>query len=110
MDDCPPWLHPGLLHLVLGCGYWGVLLLPLCLLICISIFKMALSRGAVVSQMLKLERRPKLVSGITVRDCDLPVLTRGMPPCSNPGQGLSDWILAAPDQTLWTPREPLYSW
>lgn len=67
--DCPSWLHSLLLHLVLGCGYWGVACSQgsFCLpLVCISIFKMALCHGTVVNQMLKLERSPKLVLDVTI--------------------------------------------
>lgn len=72
--------------------------------------EMALSHGTAVNQMLKCKRHSKLVSGVTVCDCDLPILSRGTPPCSDPGQELSGWSLAAPDQTLWRPQEPSFSW
>lgn len=72
--------------------------------------EMALSRGTTVNQMLKCKRHSKLVSGVTVRDCDLPILSRGTPPYNDPGQELSGWSLAAPDQTLWRPQEPSFSW
>lgn len=117
MDECPPWLPP---HSILGpcpscwamgTGVWPALPSSSS---CISIFKMilemALSHGTAVNQMLKCKRHSKLVSGVTVRDCDLPILSRGMPPCSDPGQELSGWSLAAPDQTLWRPQEPSFSW
>lgn len=78
------------------------------------IFKMALvralSHGTVVNRVLKVERRSELVLHATVCDCDLPVLSREAPPFGDPGQGLSGWILAAPDQTLWRPQEPSFSW